>query len=144
VSDGMDLRIEGAGEAGSHGGYPGDLYLTVAVRPHAVFDRQGQDLVCVLEVPLTAAALGAELEVETLDGPAMVKVPAGTRAGSLIRLRGKGVPHLGRRGRGDLLIQVDLDVPGKVSKRERQLLEGLAELRGEGAGPLRGRLRPRG
>ncbi|MGH2677320.1 MAG: molecular chaperone DnaJ [Actinomycetota bacterium] len=144
VSDGMDLRIEGAGEDGSHGGYPGDLYLTVAVRPHPVFDRQGQDLVCVLEVPFTAAALGAEVEVETLDGPATVKVPAGTRAGSVIRLRGKGVPHLGRRGRGDLLIQVDLDVPGKVSKKERRLLEGLAELRGEGAGPLRGRLAPRG
>jgi molecular chaperone DnaJ len=143
VSDGMDLRIEGGGEDGPYGGYPGDLYLTLAVRPHAVFDRRGQDLVARLDLPLTAAVLGSEVEIETLDGPATVKVPPGTTAGSVIRLRGKGVPLLGRRGRGDLLIEVDLDVPAKLPKRERQLLESLAELRGERGAPLRGRLRPR-
>jgi molecular chaperone DnaJ len=142
VADGMDLRIEGAGEDGRAGGPAGDLYLTLAVRPHAVFDRRGQDLVSVLELPITAAALGSEVEVDTLDGPAPVKVPAGTRAGSVIRLRNKGVPNLGRRGRGDLLLQVDLDVPARLGRKERELLESLADLRGERSGPHKGRLRP--
>lgn len=143
VSDGMDLRVEGAGEDGRHGGYAGDLYLTLSVRPHVVFDRAGQDLVCSLELPLTAAILGAEVEIETLDGPATIKVPSGTAAGAEIRLRGKGVPHLGRRGRGDLVVRIDLEVPGKLPKRERQIVETLAEMRGERPGPLKGLLRPR-
>src|ERR671914_380100 len=142
VSDGMDLRIEGGGEDGRGGGPSGDLYLTLAVRPHPVFDRRGQDLVCLLELPMTAAALGAEVEVETLDGPATLKVPPGTRAGSVLRLRGKGLPHVGRRGRGDLLLRVDLDVPLRLARNERELLESLADLRDERSRPLRGRLRP--
>jgi molecular chaperone DnaJ len=142
VSDGMDLRIEGGGDDGRGGGPSGDLYLTLAVRPHPVFDRRGQDLVCVLELPITAAALGTEVEVETLDGPATLKVPPGTRAGSVLRLRGKGLPHVGRRGRGDLLLQVDLDVPPRLARKERELLESLAELRDERSRPLKGRLRP--
>ena len=142
VSDGMDLRIEGGGEDGRGGGPSGDLYLTLAVRPHRVFDRRGQDLVCLLELPMTAAALGAEVEVETLDGPATLTVPPGTRAGSVLRLRGKGLPHVGRRGRGDLLLRVDLDVPLRLARKERELLESLADLRDERSRPLRGRLRP--
>jgi molecular chaperone DnaJ len=143
VADGMDLRIEGGGEGGPPGGARGDLYLTLAVRPHPVFDRSGQDLVATMEVPVTSAILGAEMVVETLDGPATVKVPPGATAGSVIRLRSHGIPHLGRRGRGDLLLQVDLEVPSRPSKKERQLLESLADLRGEREAPLPGRLRPR-
>jgi molecular chaperone DnaJ len=142
VSDGMDLRIEGGGEDGRGGASSGDLYLTLAVRPHPVFDRRGQDLICLLELPMTAAALGAEVEVETLDGPATLKVPPGTRAGSVLRLRGKGLPHVGRRGRGDLLLQVDLDVPPRLTRKERELLESLADLRDERSRPLKGQLRP--
>jgi molecular chaperone DnaJ len=142
VSDGMDLRIEAAGEDGRAGGPTGDLYLTLSVRPHAVFDRRGADLVSVLELPLTAAVLGAEVEVDTLDGPARVRVPPGTRAGAVIEVRGRGVPHLGRRGRGDLLLQVDLDIPERLGRKERDLLRSLAEMRGEAGAPLRGRLRP--
>jgi molecular chaperone DnaJ len=142
VADGMELRIEGGGQDGHHGGYPGDLYLTLSVAPHPVFERRGQDLVCVLELPITAAVLGAEVEVQTLDGPATLKVPPGTRAGSVLRLRGQGVPNLGRRGRGDLLVQVDLDVPERLSKQERSLVQDLAAMRRESPGPLRGRLRP--
>jgi molecular chaperone DnaJ len=141
VSDGMELRMEGGGEDGRAGGPPGDLYLTLSVDPHPVFQRQGHDLVCELELPLSAAVLGAEVEVDTLDGPATVKVAPGTPAGSVIRLRGKGVPHLGRRGRGDLLVRFDLEVPAKLGRDERRLLEEFAERRGE-RGPLRGRLRP--
>jgi len=142
VADGMELRMEGGGEDGRAGGRPGDLYLALSVDPHPSLERDGQDLVAVLELPLTAAVIGADVEVDTLDGPATVKVPPGTRAGSVLRIRGKGVPHLGRRGRGDLLLRVDLDVPSKLGREERRLLEELAEHRGE-RGPLRGRLRPR-
>jgi molecular chaperone DnaJ len=141
VSEGMELRMEGGGEDGRSGGPPGDLYLTLSVDPHPVFGRDGQDLVCVLELPLSAAVLGTEVEVSTLDGPSTVRIPAGTAAGSVIRVRGKGIPHLGRRGRGDLLLQVDLEVPSKLGREERSLLERFAEQRGE-RGTIRGRLRP--
>jgi molecular chaperone DnaJ len=143
VSDGMELRIEAAGEDGLGGGAPGDLYLALGVDPHPVFERLGQDLVAVLELPVSLALLGAEVQVDTLDGPGTLKVPPGTRAGSVLRLRGKGVPHLGRRGRGDLLLQVDLDVPERLSRRERAVVEQLADLRKERRSPLQGRLRPR-
>jgi molecular chaperone DnaJ len=143
VADGMELRMEGAGEDGRGGGRQGDLYLTLAVDPHPVFERRGQDIVGVLEVPVMAAVVGVEVEVDTLDGPATVTVPPGTRAGTVLRVKGAGVPNLGRRGRGDLLLQVDLDVPAKLGRDERRLVEDLAERRGE-RGTLRGRLRPPG
>jgi molecular chaperone DnaJ len=141
VSDGMELRMESGGEDGRAGGPPGDLYLTLEVDPHPVFERSGQDLVCALDLPVTAAILGTEVEIETLDGSATVKVPPATEPGSVIRLRGKGVPHLGRRSRGDLLVRVDLAMPSRLGREERRLLEELAERRHE-RGPLRGRLRP--
>jgi molecular chaperone DnaJ len=84
------------------------------------------------------------VEIDTLDGPATVKIPPGTRAGSVLRVRGEGVPNLGRRGRGDLLVQVDLEVPARLSRDERKLLESLADARGERDAPLHGRLRPPG
>jgi molecular chaperone DnaJ len=143
VADGVELRIEGGGNRGHRGAPPGDLYVTLRVAPHPVFERRGQDLVAVLEVPLTQAVLGTELEVRTLDGTERVRIPPGTRAGTVIRLRGRGVPNLQRRGRGDLFFQVDLAVPESLSREERALLERLADLRGErpGRGPRPGRLR---
>lgn len=143
VGDGVELRIEGGGNRGQRGTPPGDLYITLRVAPHPVFERRDQDLVAVLEVPLTQAALGTELEVETLDGTERVRIPPGTPAGTVIRLRGRGVPNLQRRGRGDLFLQVDLVVPGSLSKEERALLERLAELREErpSRGPQPGSLR---
>lgn len=143
VADGMELRMEGLGEDGRAGGRPGDLFFTLAVDPHPVFERRGQDILGVLEVPVLAALVGAEVEVDTLDGPATVPVPPGTRAGSVLRIKGAGVPNLGRRGRGDILLQVDLAVPEKLGREERRLLEDLAERRGE-RGPIRGRLRSLG
>ena len=142
VADGMELRMEGAAEDGRGGGRPGDLYLALAVDPHPVFERQGQDLVGVLEIPVLAAITGAEFEVDTLDGTAGVSVPPGTRAGTVLRVKDAGVPHLGRRGRGDLVLHVDLDVPRRLPREERRLIEDLADQRGE-RGRLRGRLRPR-
>jgi molecular chaperone DnaJ len=141
VADGMELRVEAAGEDGRYGGSPGDLFLTLSVAPHPLFERRGQDLVSLLDLPLTAAILGAEVEVETLDGPTSLRVAPGTRPGTILRLRGKGVPHLGRRGRGDLLLQVELEIPERLSRKERALVEDLAALRRETPRPLRGTLR---
>lgn len=143
VADGMDLRIEGGGRVGRRGGIPGDLYLTLRVAPHSVFERRGQDLAAVLEVPVTQAILGTEVEVETLDGPEKVRVPPGTASGTVIRLRNHGVPEIGRRGRGDLFLQVEVAMPRSLGRKERALVEELAELRGERLrkGPAEGRLR---
>jgi molecular chaperone DnaJ len=142
VTHGMELRVEGAGDDGRAGGSTGDLYLALAVEPHPVFERRGQDLLSALELPVSAAILGAEVEVETLDGPATLSVPAGTQPGSVIKLSGKGVPNLGRRGRGDLLVRVDVTLPDRLGRRERPLIEEFAERRGEHERPMRGRLRP--
>jgi molecular chaperone DnaJ len=131
VSDGMELRISGSGAEGRAGGPPGDLYVSLRVQSHPVFDRQGQDLVCALVVPMTQAALGADLEIPTLEGMERVHLDQGTASGTVLRLRGKGLPNPGRRGRGDLLVTVLVETPAAKSKEERALLERLAEVRGE-------------
>src|SRR5712691_828630 len=132
VADGMDLRVSSAGADGRSGGGPGDLYVSLHVKPHRVFQRRGQDLVCALPVPMSQAALGADVEIPTLEGPERVRLEPGVASGSVLRLRGKGVPHLGRRNRGDLFVTVQVETPKPQSKEERQLLQRLAELRGEG------------
>jgi molecular chaperone DnaJ len=134
VADGVELRISGAGHAGRAGGTAGDLYLSIEVDEHAVFERRGQDLFAVLELPMVQAALGADLEVETLDGPERIQIDPGTESGTTFRLRGKGMPNLGRRGRGDLFVTVHVATPAQLSREERGLLERLADLRGEAAG----------
>ncbi|HSJ50016.1 MAG TPA: molecular chaperone DnaJ [Actinomycetota bacterium] len=134
VSDGLDLRVPGAGHAGRAGGARGDLYLSISVEPDPVFERRGTDLFTGVEVPMTQAALGVELQVETLDGPERIDLEPGTASGTTLRLRGKGIPNLGRRGRGDLFLTVQVVTPEPASKQERRLLEQLAELRGEPAG----------
>ncbi len=131
VSDGLEMRMSGAGHAGRVGGAPGDLYVSFRVEPHPVFERRGSDLFAVLDVPLSRAALGAELEVETLDGAERVRIDAGTESGAVVRLKGQGVPNLGRRGRGDLFLTVQVETPKQLNKEERKLLERLGELRGE-------------
>jgi molecular chaperone DnaJ len=144
VSDGLELRVSGAGHAGTAGGSAGDLYLTIGVAPHPVFERRGQDLFAVLDVPMVQAALGAELEVPTLDGVERIQIEPGTASGTTLRLRGKGMPNLGRRGRGDLFVTVHVETPTDLSREERRLLERLAELRSHPAGRRahdRGRLR---
>jgi molecular chaperone DnaJ len=134
VSDGLDLRIPGVGHAGRAGGPAGDLYVTISVEEDTVFERRGTDVFADLAIPMTQAALGAELEVETLDGSERVEIEPGTASGTTLRLRGKGVPNLGRRGRGDLFLTIRVDTPTPSSKEERRLLEQLAEARGEPAG----------
>jgi len=143
VDDGVELRIEGSGHQGRRGTPPGNLYLGIGVPPHPVFERRGQDLAAVLEVQLTQAILGGEVEIETLDGPETLKIPAGTKPGTVVRMGGRGVPNLGRRGRGDLYVELDVVVPERLSRKERALVEELAELRDEptGKGVVPARLR---
>jgi molecular chaperone DnaJ len=116
----------------------------VRVEPDEVFERHGQDVFAVLEVPMVQAALGAEVEVEVLDGIETVALEPGTQSGATLRLKGKGVPNLGRRGRGDLFLTVQVITPRDLSKEERRLLEEVARLRDEPAGKkaaARGNLR---
>jgi molecular chaperone DnaJ len=131
VSDGMELLVQAGGEHGRYGGLAGDLYLTLRVARHPVFERRGEDLFCTLEVPVTQALLGTTVELPTLDGPQPLTIPPGARPGTLLRLRGLGIPHLRRRGRGDLYVEVDVVVPDDLAKKERKLVEELARMRGE-------------
>ena len=127
----MQLRLPDEGEDGRAGGAGGDLSITLRVRPHAVFDRRGQDLACTISVPMTRAALGGDVRVETLDGTEHIRLDAGTPTGTVHRLKGKGVPHVRRRGRGDLLVTVVVDTPRPHSREEKRILEQLADARGE-------------
>ncbi len=131
VSDGLELRVTGVGHAGRAGGPPGDLYLSIRSAGSEIFERRGQDVFATLDVSMVQAALGAELEVETLDGGERIRLEAGTESGTVIRLRGKGIPNLGRRGRGDLFLTVYVETPKGLKKDERAVLEQLAKLRGE-------------
>jgi molecular chaperone DnaJ len=134
VSDGMELRISGAGHVGRAAGPAGDLYVTLHVDDDPVFERHGQDVFAIVDVPLVQAALGAKLEVETLDGTETIEIEPGTDSGATLRLRGQGIPNLGRRGRGDMFLTVAVETPRDLSKDERRLLEELARLRSEPAG----------
>jgi molecular chaperone DnaJ len=135
VDTGATLRLPGRGAAGVRGGGHGDLYVHIRVRRHPRFERQGADLVHALHVPLTQATLGAHLPFETLDGTEDLVLPRGTQTGRVFRLRGRGVPHLEGRGRGDLLVQVVVDTPEDLSPAEEELLRQLAAARGEEVAP---------
>jgi molecular chaperone DnaJ len=134
VLEGMDLRVAGQGNAGLAGGPPGDLIVGVEVETSDAFERQGQDLYGVLDVTITQATLGGEIEIETLDGPERLGIEAGTESGTVLRVKGKGVPHLQRRGRGDLFVTLHIVTPRDLSTEERSLLQRLAELRDEPPG----------
>ena len=123
AKSGTRIRLKGKGEAGRHGGPPGDLYVVVDVERSRLFQRRGSDL--VLDVPVTyaEAALGASVEIPTPDGPVSLKIPAGTEPGKLLRVKGRGAPHLKGNGKGDLLARITVTVPKKLSKAERQALE---------------------
>ena len=134
VAEGLELRVSGAGNGGPGGGPAGDLYVGIHVEPSLAFERRGPDLFTVLDVSLTQAALGADMQFEALDGTERVRIEPGTESGELLRLRGKGIPHLNRRGRGDLYVTVHVTVPKDLKRDERKLLEQLAEARGERTG----------
>jgi molecular chaperone DnaJ len=127
ISDGQRIRLTGRGHAGERGGPPGDLYVVVRVRADERFVRDGDDLVTVIDVPAPLAALGTVVEVPTLDGPIPVEVPTGTQPGTVITLGSRGMPPLGRGRTGDLRVVVNVTVPRRLSREQRDLLERLAD-----------------
>ena len=135
VDDGTTLRLSGRGAAGPRGGPAGDLYVHLRVRPHDRFERVGDDLVHLLHVPVSAAALGVQLPFETLDGDEELTVPAGTQTGRELRLKGRGVPALNGRGRGDLVVRIVVDTPTGLDGVQEELLRRLAQERGEAVAP---------
>jgi len=136
VDTGSRLKLRGEGETGGNGGTPGDLYVVLHVREHPLFLREGTDIVCEVPVSFAQAALGAEIEVPTLEGTTRVKVPAGTQSGHVSRLKGRGIAELNGYGRGDELIRIVVETPRKLSPRQRELLEEFARLSGEEVHPL--------
>lgn len=123
IADGQSLRLSGKGEAPVRGGVAGDLFVHVHVKPHPTLTRDGNDIHSRLAISFPDAALGAVLSVETIDGTRTMSIPAGTQPGSTIRLAGLGFPFLGGRGRGDHIVTVDVEVPKRLSRTQRQLLE---------------------
>jgi len=129
VQDGTRIRLPGEGEPGKRGGQPGNLYVFISVKPHKLFKRMDDDILLELPINIAQAVLGAEVEVPTLDGPKLVKIPAGTQPGKVLRLRGLGVPHLRGNGRGDMLITVDVHIPkqSELTEEQKELFYRLAE-----------------
>ncbi len=122
AESGTNLRVRGGGEAGERGIPPGDLYIVVHVKPHKIFQREGDDLHFKVPLPFTIAAVGGEIEVPTLDSKASLEIPAGTQSNTIFRLKGKGIPHLDGNGKGDLYAEAIIAVPEKLSKRQKELL----------------------
>lgn len=131
IDEGDRLRLNGEGEAGTSGGGRGDLYVRFRVAPDDRFERVGDDLVTWAEVPMTAAALGGEVTIETIDGDERVEVPAGTQSGAVFRLRGRGVPRRNGRGRGELIVRAHVTTPTELDDEQEELLRKLAAARGE-------------
>lgn len=131
VETGTRIQLAGEGEVGPGAGPAGDLYVEIAEKPHPVFRRQGDDLHATISLPMTAAALGAEIPLETLDGPELIQVAAGTQPGAERTLSQRGVPRLRGTGRGNLTIHLQVETPTHLDNEQRELLQQLAKLRGE-------------
>ena len=129
------LKITGEGEAGERGGPRGNLYVHIVVKPHSILHRQGNDLYCEMLIPFSAAALGGDVEFPTLvDGKTKFQIPAGTPSGKIFRLKEKGMPVLGGNGRGDQMVRIEIEVPTRLSDKERALLEEWARERKDSLG----------
>ena len=137
ISNGARLRSSGNGEAGIRGGPHGDLYVVIHVKEHKIFQRDGDNLYCEVPIAFSAAALGGEVAVPTLQGKASLKVPAGTQTGQMFKFRGKGVVNNNGRNHGDLLVRVIVEVPTKLDAQQRQKLEEFADLCGDENAPMR-------
>ena len=126
VDEGMRLRLTGEGEAGIAGGPAGDLYVVISLRPHPIFERQGVEIHCRVPIRFTQAALGTEIEVPTLDGMLPLRIPEGVQTGKTMRLKGQGLPSLRGQARGDEVVQIFVETPTKLTRRQRELLEEFA------------------
>lgn len=134
---GLRLKMNDQGEAGEQGAPPGDLYIFINVEPHPFFQRDGDDVLCEIPITFPQAALGTEAEVPTLlDGKGRIKVPPGTQSGTILRMRGKGMPNLRGYGHGDQLVRIVLEVPTKLTQEQRELLRRFEEVSGGTSGPL--------
>ena len=133
IDDGQTISMRGQGNGGQNGGPAGDLLITVSVIPDPRFERDGYDLYLEQPVSFTQAALGAELQIDTIDGKVKYNLPAGTQTGTTFRLRGKGVPTVNSRGRGDQYVTVRITVPTNLTAEQRDALSRFAEAMGEGA-----------
>jgi molecular chaperone DnaJ len=128
VDTGTRLRSRGNGEAGPLGGPHGDLYVFIRVKPHEVFKRDGENLLCEVPISFTTAALGGEIEVPTLTGKTSIKIPPGTQPGTVFRIKGKGIKNPQGHGTGDLLVKVNIEVPTRLTSEQRAKLEEFARL----------------
>jgi molecular chaperone DnaJ len=136
VDNGSRLRLAREGEAGAAGGGPGDLYVVLTVRDHPLFQREGSDILCEVPITFVQAALGDDIEVPALEGPVKLKIPSGTQSGKVLKLKGRGIPSLDGDGRGDLLIRVIVEVPGRLNAKQKQILREFAEASGKETNPL--------
>lgn len=127
VNTGTKLRSTGNGDAGTHGGETGDLYVFIEVKPHDIFTRDGMDLHCSVPVPFMDAVMGGEMAIPTLDGPAKLKLPAGTQSNTIFRVRGKGMPSLKGSGRGDLMVEVLVETPTRLSSSQEKALKAFGK-----------------
>jgi molecular chaperone DnaJ len=128
VDNGTKLRLRGEGEGGNFGGPAGDLYVVINVEPHKTFKRQGQDLIIPVEISFVQAALGDKIEIPTLDEPVTLEIPKGTQPGEVLCLKGLGVPYIGQKKRGDLLVKINIKTPTNLSKKQEELLREFEKL----------------
>jgi len=136
VDTGNTIRLTGEGELGAYGGPPGDLYVYLTVEDHPLFRREGQDIICDVPISFAQAALGTEIDAPTLSGSTKIKVPAGTQPGHAFKLRGKGFPHLRGSGTGDQICRVIVEVPTKLTTRQKELLQEFESLSGDNSTPI--------
>ena len=135
VDNGTQIRLAGEGEPGSMGGPQGNLYLLLAVKPHKFFKRRENDILLNLSINIAQAALGAEVEVPTVDGVEKMKIPVGTQPGKIFTLKARGVPYLRRSGRGNQLVMVNVEIPSRLTKEQKELFEKLASTLGTAVKP---------
>jgi molecular chaperone DnaJ len=142
VESGSRLKVTGEGEAGPSGGPHGDLYVVTHIKKHPIFERQGNDIILTKSIPLTMAVLGGEIEVPTIEGKTVsMKIPEGTESGQVFRLKGNGITYLGSYGKGDQHVVIKIEIPKKLTKRQRELMEEFAKESGESqTGFFRGKI----
>lgn len=131
IDNGQTISLRGEGEPGTRGGPPGDLYIDIFVKPHAIFQRQGSDIMCEIPITFVQGALGAEIEIPTLEGKIQYNIPEGTQTGTVFKIKGKGIPNIRGNGRGDLYLKVNIEVPRKLNEKQKAILREFASISGD-------------